>query len=112
MTDTLPPKETPSSGLLQPRLVEPLMVYKQFTTVLNPRVPQWSEPRGWRLHTVKVPIGVTFDELRKLRSLCGLRPKHGWGGDLFIDEPCARCEAIMDKLNAEVRHGAKDADLD
>lgn len=79
----------------------PVMMYRQYTTVLNPRVPQWGEPRGWRLHTVRVPEGATFAQLKGLRALCGLRPRHGWGGDLFIDEPCAKCEAAMEKLNAE-----------
>lgn len=24
-------------------------------------------------------------------ALCGLRPAHGWAGDLFADEMCERC---------------------
>ena len=73
--------------------------YEWLTTCLNPRTPL-SEPRGWRTHAVLVPAGAKFDEIKKLRSLCGLRPRHGWGMDLFIEEPCARCSDIFDRSNA------------
>ena len=28
-------------------------------------------------------------------AFCGLRPRHGWGVDLFIDRQCARCTAVI-----------------
>lgn len=65
--------------------------------------------RGWRLHLVKVgqqtakrmdwrcrPVKEV--ELDVSPALCGIRPAHGWGLDLFIDETCARCEARAEKL--------------
>ncbi len=35
-------------------------------------------------------------------ALCGLRPGHGWGCDLFIEEPCARCYKIAKAQGIEI----------
>jgi hypothetical protein len=37
---------------------------------------------------------------KRAQALCGLRPRHGWGMDLFIEDVCSRCEAIMDRREA------------
>jgi len=54
---------------------------------------------GWKLHLVRLgertrkpiarPDGVL--EIDISQALCGLRAKHGWGVDFFIDAPCERC---------------------
>ena len=70
------------------------------TTSPNPRasvVGYDAGQRGWRLHAVLVPshapVPVTFSSLRWEPALCGLRPAHGWGLYLFIEDRCKRCEA-------------------
>ena len=40
--------------------------------------------------------------INKSPALCGLVPKHGWGLDMFIDEPCKRCVAKAEKLGIEL----------
>lgn len=50
---------------------------------------------GWKLHAFPVEEDGTHE--KRAQSLCGLRPRHGWGLDLFIDERCTRCDAIMDR---------------
>lgn len=50
---------------------------------------------GWRWHAV--PAAFMSDgqggqvEHKRRPALCGLRPAHGWGGDIFSDEMCERC---------------------
>jgi len=64
-----------------------------------------SYPRsGWKRHAVIVPEdGDIWGDTRPLtevpRALCGLRPKSGWGCDLFEDhmDVCARCQSAMAK---------------
>ena len=53
---------------------------------------------GSKEHAVPLEQGenessTTAISLGRRRALCGLRPRHGWGVDLFIDEKCKRCEA-------------------
>lgn len=50
---------------------------------------------GWKLHAV-----ILHKTDRRLRALCGLRPAHAWGLDLFIEDKCKRCEKRMAKLEA------------
>lgn len=75
--------------------------YEWATTSPNPRVPATGTDagqRGWRLHLI--PIFETkywYYGRYKAPALCGLVARHGWGLDLFIDEPCIRCEAIAEK---------------
>ena len=51
--------------------------------------------RGWRLHAVRADEDATFDSIRARRSACGLRPRHGWSLDLFIEQRCAGCLAAL-----------------
>lgn len=52
---------------------------------------------GWKLHAVPATGGETYAEIKRRPALCGLRAKHGWATDLFINAPCSRCEAAMGK---------------
>jgi len=64
------------------------------TTEQNPHVPQYGADqgqRGWRIHAVTAAKTETFESVRDRRAACGLLPAHGWGMDLFVDRPCARC---------------------
>ena len=47
---------------------------------------------GWRLHAVVANSEATFEQIKHYRAACGMRPRHGWGLDLFIERRCARCE--------------------
>ena len=90
---------TVQSGSEQ-RLVEPLK-YQWLTTAPNPRHPGTgydAGQRGWRTHAVPAAIGDRLSDTKYRRALCGLRPAHGWGMDLFIEERCARCDDAMDRL--------------
>lgn len=84
-------------------------------TAPNPRHPGTgydAGQRGWRLHAVnkeKLRLEaerIKADPLRlksgapRVRSLCGIRPSHGWGNDFYIEEECSRCAAILEKLGA------------
>lgn len=75
------------------------------TTSPNPRAYSGgydAGQRGWRLHAVLVPSHVaapaTFSSLRWEPALCGLRPSHGWGLDMFIEDRCKRCTAKAREL--------------
>lgn len=65
---------------------------------------------GWRLHIVDTsvgpeyirPLGSTKIVVNKSPALCGLRPKHGWARDLFIDRECNRCLKAAERLKIEV----------
>ncbi len=46
---------------------------------------------GWRLHAVEANHSEKFRDIKRRVALCGLKPKHGWGLDLFIDEKCKKC---------------------
>ena len=68
------------------------------TTAPNPRAPAAgydAGQRGWRLHAVVADDSQAFKELGRganvAPSACGLRPRHGWSLDLFIEDKCARC---------------------
>jgi hypothetical protein len=47
---------------------------------------------GWRLHAVEATKDALLSELKRKSAVCGLRPRTGWGLDLFIDARCTRCE--------------------
>lgn len=53
----------------------------------NPRTSGLNAAGGWKLHAVG-------DDKR---ALCGLRAKHGWGTDLFVEDKCRRCAAALKK---------------
>jgi hypothetical protein len=75
------------------------------TTMPNPTVICWTPDagqRGWKLHLV-TPGRVRVQRLRGYptlthldvsQALCGLRPAHGWGLDMFIEDECNRCVQI------------------
>lgn len=52
---------------------------------------------GWRTHAVEADEATLFKDIRDRRALCGLRPRHGWGMDLFIEDKCARCRRVLEK---------------
>jgi hypothetical protein len=64
--------------------------FEWLTTALNPLLPGYAEPRGWKCHAVQT---VKMDTLVGVRmpAACGLRARHGWAADLFITKKCARC---------------------
>lgn len=57
---------------------------------------------GWRHHAV-----LDFDETKdkRAKALCGLRPRHGWGGDLFADEMCENCRKAAIRLGVPFEDG-------
>lgn len=63
---------------------------------------------GWRWHCVP-----DFDEAKdkRARALCGLRPRHGWGGDLFADEMCERCRVIAVRMGLQMPDGLRRSGL-
>lgn len=70
------------------------------TTSPNPRHPGTgfdAGQRGWRLHAVLMAESESYEEYKRRPALCGLRPRHGWGVDLFIEDECSRCQASMTK---------------
>lgn len=73
------------------------------TTAPNPRSAATgynAGQNGWALHLVESDA-TEFSALGKgpkaVRSLCGLRPRHGWSLDMFIDAKCERCVAALKK---------------
>lgn len=70
---------------------------------------------GWRLHAVvvtKEQLAGKLHDIRHARAMCGIQPAHGWGMDLFIDEPCKRCTAKLAKVNPEaVEHYVRHIEL-
>lgn len=73
------------------------------STSPNPRVISNSADagqRGWRLHAIEARDGEKHVDYNKRIALCGLRPSHGWGVDLFIDRNCAKCAAVIARREA------------
>jgi len=78
--------------------------YQWVTTNPNPLHPGtgWDAgQRGWRLHLARLSDCPETYGKNRAKALCGMRPAHGWGLDLFIDEACARCEDRAEKLGIE-----------
>jgi hypothetical protein len=79
--------------------------YEWATTSPNPRHPGTgydAGTKGWRLHLIpKDRPEYWYSGKYKAPALCGVRARHGWGLDLFIDEPCKRCNAIAAKRGIE-----------
>ena len=83
-----------------------------FVTAPDPRHPGTgydAGQRGWRLHAVdreqlaieaKRIDGDRYQKGRrpKTRAMCGTRPAHGWGHDLYIEEMCTRCLGKLEPL--------------
>lgn len=92
-----------------------MMKISWFTTSPNPSPHAYSGgpdqgQRGWKLHAV---IDPQFDvdpsvwnlhgpKRSRTKALCGLRPRHGWGIDMFIEEECERCNAIVEKMESSI----------
>lgn len=56
---------------------------------------------GWKLHAAPmVHDREDYDEGFRPQALCGLSPRHGWGLDMFIEDECSRCQAVMEKREA------------
>lgn len=67
--------------------------YQWLTTSPNPRSSAMgvnAGQRGWRLHAVKASPEDNCSAVRGA-ALCGIRPRYGWGFDLFVDDKCVRC---------------------
>jgi hypothetical protein len=47
---------------------------------------------GWRLHAIAATENTTLLELARKAAVCGMRPRTGWGLDLFTEQRCTRCE--------------------
>jgi len=76
------------------------------TTNPNPRssAKGWDAGQvGWRLHLVEIPGGTPIEDEGKIRAICGLRARYGWGVDLFIDRRCEKCVAKVQKLGLEIK---------
>lgn len=89
------------------------MAYMWMTTVPSGRAHTHGADdgqTGWKIHLVD-ESGLE-DRLARTQygmfttphgpALCGLRPNQGWGLDLFINSPCARCEKKAEKLGIEL----------
>jgi len=75
------------------------------TTQPNPRSSATgvdAGQRGWRLHAVETER-ENFTDIKHLSAICGVRPKFGWGLDMFIEDHCSKCEARL-----HTRHAAPD----
>ncbi len=85
------------------------------TTAPNPRVRGYGADdgqRGWRTHAVIAYEEQSLTEIANYRALCGLRARHGWGIDLFIEQKCARClRALNAKAPVEPLKSTNDQDL-
>ena len=80
------------------------MTYQWLTTAPNPRSRATGHDagqRGWKLHAVAAQPTMSLREVRFRPALCGLRARHGWGVDGFIDEKCVRCTAKLKLLDSE-----------
>lgn len=67
------------------------------TTAPNPRSPATgvdAGQRGGRLHAIESDTD-SFWATRFQTALCGLRPRHGWGLDAYIEDRCTRCERAL-----------------
>lgn len=50
---------------------------------------------GWKLHAVNVDTDATYHGIGPRSAVCGVRPAHGWGCDLFITDKCVRCRLSL-----------------
>jgi hypothetical protein len=93
-------------GALEPIVSPHLPNWGWRTTSPNPNRPAFgvdAGQRGWKLHLVDLAQpGANWYGKNKGFSLCGMRPRHGWGLDLFIDAPCERCAKAEARLGIDV----------
>lgn len=60
---------------------------------------------GWKRHGIIIESSkATFADVNEKHAvaLCGLKPRTGWGFDLFIETPCLRCVERALKLGLKV----------
>lgn len=91
-------------------------MYQWLTTAPNPRSSSQGPDagqRGWKLHAVEAKDTTTFGSLKGHAALCGMRPRHGWSLDMFIEDRCQRCERVLARktvlamtIQLETYHGA------
>jgi hypothetical protein len=77
--------------------------FQWLVTAPNPRHPGTgvdAGQRGWKLHAITLKRGENYEEWKRRTALCGTWPRHGWGGDLFIENECVRCQKAMTKREA------------
>lgn len=77
--------------------------FQWMVTAPNPRHPGTgvdAGQRGWRLHAITLKRGEAYEDWKRRPALCGTWPRHGWGGDLFIEDECERCQKAMTKREA------------
>jgi len=71
------------------------MTYQWLTTQPNPNSSATgvnAGQRGWKTHAViSEPSENFIKDIKRRQAICGLRPRHGWGLDLFIEDKCERC---------------------
>lgn len=68
------------------------------TTAPNPRSRSTgfnAGQRGWKLHAVPDATADAKLPLTGVRSACGIRPRHGWDLDMYIEDRCTRCQAAV-----------------
>ena len=53
---------------------------------------------GWHLHAVFAEEMATIADVNHFSAICGLKPKLGWGLDLFIERRCKRCVQRLQKF--------------
>lgn len=76
------------------------MTIQWLTSAANPRAPATgfdAGQRGWKLHAVNGEASESFAAVRSRVAACGLRPRHGWSLDLFIEDKCERCLKALRK---------------
>ena len=69
---------------------------------------------GWKLHLVETGQSTRTRHVRShpaiidvSSALCGLRPAHGWGLDLFIADECMRCIKAAEKRGISLPESLK-----
>ena len=78
-----------------------LFNYEWLTFAPNPRASQGgydASRKAWKLHATVAEPTDTFDMLKGQRTLCGRVPAHGYDLDLFVEDKCERCVAVMKKI--------------
>lgn len=61
------------------------------STEPNPNASGMNAAGGWKLHAVNMDNDATWLGIGPRAAVCGTRPAHGWGFDLFIKDRCTRC---------------------
>ena len=78
-----------------------LFNYEWLTFAPNPRASQGgydASRKAWKLHATVAEPTDTFDMLKGQRTLCGRVPAHGYDLDLFVEDKCERCQAILKRI--------------